>query len=74
MPYLRRDEDGVVTGFSQWPSGEHTEKVTDDNPELLTYLEPKTDNTQAITNPLARLMIRKGLVTAKEVNDEFKLS
>lgn len=74
MPYLRRDpSDGEVTGVSRWPSGEHQEKVADDHPDLVEYLQEKPRPKPAVIDPMARLMIRKGLVTAKEVNDEFAL-
>ena len=68
---LFRSEDGEVRGFSPFPDGS-TENVDADHPDLVEFLKEKP-HIPAVANPMARLLIRKGLITAREVNDEFSL-
>jgi len=73
MRYLHRDATGNVVGHSKWPDGS-TERVEDDNAELLDYSENNTQrNTPppAVVDPLGKLLVNKGLLTAQEVNDAF---
>lgn len=74
MPYLIRETNGDVRGYSDYPNPDTDRvEVSKDDVELVDWLENHAKRIApppSQTDPMAKLLISKGLATAKEINDE----